>query len=76
MSKPLKLPVLVENTARGRGLLAEHGLAFWLETESKRILFDAGQTDILSHITGSPNHRTEFPGRIHAAPVGTRLAES
>ncbi len=49
MSKPLKLTVLVENTARGRGLLAEHGLAFWIETGSKRILFDAGQTDILTH---------------------------
>lgn len=49
MSQPLTLTVLVENTARRRGLLAEHGLAFWLETADARILFDAGQTNVLSH---------------------------
>ena len=48
MSK-LRLTVLVENTTRGHGLLAEHGLALWLEAGSRRILFDTGQTDIVQH---------------------------
>ncbi|MBN1556825.1 MAG: MBL fold metallo-hydrolase [Lentisphaerae bacterium] len=47
MSKT-RLTVLVENTAQGHGLLAEHGLSFWIETGSRRILFDAGQTRILA----------------------------
>jgi 7,8-dihydropterin-6-yl-methyl-4-(beta-D-ribofuranosyl)aminobenzene 5'-phosphate synthase len=44
-----RITVLVENTASGRGLLAEHGLSFWIELGSRRILFDAGQSDILFH---------------------------
>ena len=37
------LTVLSENTARGRGVLGEHGLAYWLDTGTHRILFDTGQ---------------------------------
>ncbi len=48
----LKLTVLVENTARRQGLLAEHGLALWIEAGSQRILFDAGQTGILRQNAG------------------------
>jgi len=44
-----RITVLVENTAGGRGLLAEHGLSFWIEIGSRRILFDAGQSEILFH---------------------------
>ena len=43
------LTVLVENSAQGHGLLAEHGLAFWIKIGPRRILFDAGQTDIVAH---------------------------
>ena len=49
MTNTLNLTVLVENTAQGHGLLAEQGLAFWIELGSRRILFDAGQTDIVCH---------------------------
>lgn len=42
-----RITALVENMAGGRGLLAEHGLSFWIEHGSHRILFDAGQSDIL-----------------------------
>lgn len=42
-----RIVVLVENTAGGQGLLAEHGLSFWIELGSRRILFDTGQSDIL-----------------------------
>jgi len=44
-----RVTVLVENTARGSRLLAEHGLALWVELGHRRVLFDAGQTGILRH---------------------------
>ncbi|MBN8458680.1 MAG: MBL fold metallo-hydrolase [Verrucomicrobia bacterium] len=37
------LTVLSENTVRGAGLLGEHGLAYWLDTGTHRVLFDTGQ---------------------------------
>jgi 7,8-dihydropterin-6-yl-methyl-4-(beta-D-ribofuranosyl)aminobenzene 5'-phosphate synthase len=43
------LTILVENTAQGHGLLAEHGISFWIEIGPRRILFDAGQTDVAAH---------------------------
>lgn len=42
-----RITILVENTVRDRGLLAEHGLAFWIERGSRRILFDTGQGQAL-----------------------------
>jgi 7,8-dihydropterin-6-yl-methyl-4-(beta-D-ribofuranosyl)aminobenzene 5'-phosphate synthase len=42
MSANAKVTILVDNQA-GDGLTAEHGLALWIETEGKRILFDTGQ---------------------------------
>lgn len=47
MNKDLCITTLVEDTALGGGLLAEHGLSFWIEYGDKRILFDTGQSDIL-----------------------------
>lgn len=41
-SNKVKITVLVDNHA-GNGLVPEHGLSFWIETEGKRILFDTGQ---------------------------------
>jgi len=43
----IRITTLVENTASGVGLLAEHGLSFWIEYDDKRILFDTGQSNIL-----------------------------
>ncbi|OIQ98790.1 metallo-beta-lactamase superfamily protein [mine drainage metagenome] len=37
------LRILCENTARGMGVLGEHGLAWWIDTGAHRVLFDAGQ---------------------------------
>jgi 7,8-dihydropterin-6-yl-methyl-4-(beta-D-ribofuranosyl)aminobenzene 5'-phosphate synthase len=45
----LKITVLVENTAGGRGLLGEHGLSWLIEADSRRILFDTGQGLALPH---------------------------
>lgn len=41
------ITVLVEDTVGRRGLLAEHGLAFWIELGGKRVLFDTGQGMVL-----------------------------
>ena len=43
------LTVLAENTARGAGVLGEHGLAYWIDTGSSRVLFDTGQGMALLH---------------------------
>ncbi len=42
-----RITVLVEDTAGGRDLLAEHGLSLWIEVDEKRILFDTGQSTVL-----------------------------
>jgi 7,8-dihydropterin-6-yl-methyl-4-(beta-D-ribofuranosyl)aminobenzene 5'-phosphate synthase len=42
-----EVTTLVENTAGGRGRLAEHGLSFWIELGGRQVLFDAGQTAIV-----------------------------
>lgn len=39
------LRVLMENNALNDQFIAEHGLSLYIETNGKRILFDAGQTD-------------------------------
>jgi 7,8-dihydropterin-6-yl-methyl-4-(beta-D-ribofuranosyl)aminobenzene 5'-phosphate synthase len=39
----ITLTLLVENTARGLGVLGEHGLAWWIDTGTHRVLFDTGQ---------------------------------
>ncbi len=41
--------LLVENTARGRGIQGEHGLSWWIETGEGAILFDLGQGMVLRH---------------------------
>jgi 7,8-dihydropterin-6-yl-methyl-4-(beta-D-ribofuranosyl)aminobenzene 5'-phosphate synthase len=42
-----RITVLVENTARGPGVLAEHGLAYWIEHENRHVLLDSGQGGVL-----------------------------
>ena len=42
----MRIVILTENTANGRGLLAEHGLSVLVEAAGKRILFDTGQSDV------------------------------
>lgn len=49
MIDELRVTVLAENTARAPGLLGEHGLAFWIEADRHRILFDTGQGKVLRH---------------------------
>jgi len=47
MSEPIVVTVLVENSVRGRGLMAEHGLAFHVQAGSDSLLFDTGQSALV-----------------------------
>lgn len=49
MTEDIIVTVLVENSAQGRGLIAEHGLAFHIQTGGKSLLFDTGQSALLEH---------------------------
>lgn len=42
----MKTLTLIENLVYQRGLMAEHGLAIYIETENRKILFDTGQTGL------------------------------
>ena len=48
MIKKLKITVVVDNSAAGY-LRAEHGLAYYIECDGKRIFFDAGQGGALEY---------------------------
>ena len=45
----MKITVLTENTTCLDCLLPEHGLSLYIETETARILFDAGQSGAFAH---------------------------
>ena len=47
ITEPVRITTLVENTAGLSGALGEHGLSFWLETPSWRVLFDTGSGVVL-----------------------------
>lgn len=44
-----KVLILSENTVRRKGLIAEHGISFWIERGGKKVLFDTGQGMALPH---------------------------
>jgi 7,8-dihydropterin-6-yl-methyl-4-(beta-D-ribofuranosyl)aminobenzene 5'-phosphate synthase len=44
-SSKAAMTVLVDNTAGPSSLITEHGLAFWIELQGRRVLFDTGQGD-------------------------------
>jgi len=48
MSRLIVVTVLVENTVYGRELKAEHGLAFHLKAGAASLLFDTGQSDLVT----------------------------
>ncbi len=47
MTEQVRITVLAENCVERPGLLAEHGLALWIEAGSQRVLFDTGQGGVL-----------------------------
>ena len=44
-----RVTLVVENTTRSAGLLAEHGLSLWIDTGRHRVLFDCGQGMAMPH---------------------------
>jgi len=46
MTEMIRITTLVENTSHQPPLLAEHGLAFWIEYGVHKILFDTGASQI------------------------------
>jgi 7,8-dihydropterin-6-yl-methyl-4-(beta-D-ribofuranosyl)aminobenzene 5'-phosphate synthase len=62
MAQNVRITVVVENTAQGAGILAEHGLAYWIEWDGHRVLFDTGQGIVLvsnAYKLGIPLHETD-----------------
>ncbi|MBN1347433.1 MAG: MBL fold metallo-hydrolase [Phycisphaerae bacterium] len=49
MIRRLRITVLAENTAGHPDVLAEHGMAFWIEADGRHILFDTGQGMVIEH---------------------------
>ena len=47
MSSSISLTVLVEDSVSSPTLMAEHGLALWINTGAMRLLFDTGQSDLI-----------------------------
>lgn len=47
MTRRVRITTLVENTAPGGLLRAEHGLSFWIEVGGRHILFDTGAGGVL-----------------------------
>ena len=47
----IRVTTLVDNSVSlsGSGLIGEHGLSLYIETENEKILFDTGQKVALSH---------------------------
>lgn len=44
----MKITVLCEDTCAQKGLCAEHGLSLYIETDTNKILFDMGQSDLFA----------------------------
>ena len=51
MNSVTDIIILVDNKA-DEGLMEEHGLALWIETENSRVLFDTGQGKALPYNAG------------------------
>ncbi len=41
----MKITVLIENSAIDSSFKTEHGISFWIETETGKVIFDAGQSE-------------------------------
>jgi 7,8-dihydropterin-6-yl-methyl-4-(beta-D-ribofuranosyl)aminobenzene 5'-phosphate synthase len=46
-NRRITVTVLVNNTVPGRGLRAEHGLAYYVRANGRAMLFDTGQSDLV-----------------------------
>lgn len=63
MRQKVKVTVVVENTASGDGMIPEHGICFWIEIGSTKVIFDTGQGGALlnnARILGVSLEQAEF----------------
>ena len=44
----MRFTFLIENKTDNPGIIAEHGLSIYIEAQGKKILFDAGETDLFA----------------------------
>ncbi len=44
----MKFRFLIENKTEKQGIIAEHGLSIYIEAQGKKILFDAGETNLFA----------------------------
>ena len=47
MISRLRITILIDDCPNDTGLIAEHGLALWIEADERRMLFDTGQSAAL-----------------------------
>lgn len=59
MSQIIRITILLENTACGHGMLAEHGIAFRIDTGDNHLLFDTGQG--LLHVLANNAEKLQLP---------------
>jgi 7,8-dihydropterin-6-yl-methyl-4-(beta-D-ribofuranosyl)aminobenzene 5'-phosphate synthase len=63
-----RVTILVDDQVHDGGLLAEHGLAFWIELRGRRLLFDTGQGMVITHNAARlsiPLHRVDGVALSH-----------
>ena len=68
MIENLKITLLVENTVRRADLLAEHGVAYWIEADDHRIVFDTGQGHVIlnnAEVLGIPLDKADMIALSH-----------
>ncbi|MGC8823130.1 MAG: MBL fold metallo-hydrolase [Bacteroidales bacterium] len=55
----MRIVTLIENLVYKQGLVAEHGLALYIETDNKKILFDTGQSGLFMQNANNLNINIE-----------------
>lgn len=62
MRRKIRITVVVENTAAVYGAIPEHGISYWIDTGSGRVIFDTGQGGALinnARLLGVPLEKTQ-----------------
>ncbi len=76
MKSKRHLTGLTENTAQGLRLMGEHGLSLWLDLGSCRVLFVAGQTDIVCNLASAEAIVLSHGHHDHTGGLNTVLRDA